>query len=57
MLGGIFYSEGGETLAQAAQRSCRYPITGGIQGKVGWDPGQPHLVAGNSAYSRVIGTR
>jgi len=38
MLGGIFYSEGGETLEQLAQRSCGCSIPGGIQGLVGWQP-------------------
>jgi len=31
-------------LAWAAQRSYGCPITGGAQGQVGWDPGQPDLV-------------
>ena len=43
----IFYSEGGEVLAQAAQRGCRCPIPGGIEGQVGWDPGQPEMVGGH----------
>jgi len=29
---------------QAAQRGCRCPIPGGVQGLVGWGPGQPGLV-------------
>ena len=41
MLGG---SESGEVLAQAAQRGCGYPVPGGVQGEVGWGPGQPGLV-------------
>jgi len=31
----ILYSEGGEALAQVAQRSCGCPIPGGPQGQVG----------------------
>jgi len=28
-------------LEQAAQRGCGCPIPGGVQGQVGWGPGQP----------------
>jgi len=35
------YYESGEVLEQAAQRGCGCPIPGGIQGQVGWSPGQP----------------
>jgi len=28
----------------AAQRSCGCPVTGDVQGHVGWGPGQPELV-------------
>jgi len=38
--------EGGEALAQPAQRSCRHPIPESIQSKAGWGPGQPDLVGG-----------
>jgi len=31
-------------LEQAAQRDCGYPIPEGVQGQVGWGPGQPGLV-------------
>ena len=31
-------------LAQAAQRGCGCPIPGGVQGQIGWGPGQPGLV-------------
>ena len=44
----IIYSQGGEARAQVAQRSCRCPIPGDIQSQVGWGPGQPDLVSGNS---------
>jgi len=33
-------------LEQAAQRGCGCPIPGGVQGQVGWGPGQPGLVNG-----------
>jgi len=42
---------------QAAQRSCGYPIPGGDQGQVVWDPGQPDLapdlVVGNPVQGMV----
>jgi len=31
-------------LEQPAQRGCGYPIPGGVQGQVGWGPGQTDLV-------------
>ena len=31
-------------LEQAAQRGCGCPIPGGVQGQIGWGPGQPGLV-------------
>ena len=31
-------------LEQAAQRSCGCPVPGGVQGQVGWGPGQSGLV-------------
>ena len=31
----MFYAEGGEALAQAAQRGARWPIPGNIQGQAG----------------------
>jgi len=43
---------GGGVLEQVAQRRCGCPISGGIQGQVGWDPGQPDLVAGNPDHGR-----
>ena len=39
----IFYYEGGETLAQVAQRGGRCPIPRNIQGQIGWGSEQPHL--------------
>lgn len=32
----MLYDEGGGTLKQVAQRSCWCPITGSVQGQVGW---------------------
>jgi len=32
-------------MEQVAQRGCGCPISGGVQGQVGWGPGQPGLVA------------
>ena len=51
------HSEGGEALAQVAQRSCGCPIPGMVQGQVGWGPGQPDLVGGVPAHGRGVGTR
>jgi len=31
-------------LDQAVQRGCGCPVPGGVQGQVGWGPGQPGLV-------------
>ena len=33
-------------LEQTVQRGCGCPIPGGVQGQVGWGPGQPGLVTG-----------
>ena len=45
-------------LEQAAQRGCGCPAPGGVQGQVGWGPGQRGLVldveAGDSACGRGI---
>ena len=45
-------------LEQVAQRGCGSPISGGIQGQVGWDPRQHDLVldlgVGNPAYGRGL---
>jgi len=49
-----------EVLEQAAHRGCGCPILGGVQGQVGWGPGQSVLVldlaAGKLARSRKIGS-
>ena len=42
----IVYSESGEALEQAAQRSCMCSIHGSVQAQVGWDFGQPNLMGG-----------
>jgi len=41
--------------AEGAPWMC--PVPEGVQGQVGWDPEQPHLVAVNSAHSSGVGTR
>ncbi|KAK4822058.1 hypothetical protein QYF61_008867, partial [Mycteria americana] len=53
----IFYNEGGEALAQVAQRGGRCPIPGNIQGQVGWGSEQPDLVEDVPAYCREGWTR
>ena len=42
--GEVLYCESGEVLERAAQRGCGCPVPGGVQGQVGWGPGQPGLV-------------
>jgi len=39
---------------QFAQRSCGFPIPGGIQGQVGWCRGQSDLVVGNPGHVRQL---
>jgi len=45
-------------LEQVAWRDCGCPVSGGVQGQVGWGPGQPNVVfdlaVGNSACSRRL---
>ncbi len=56
---GKFFTKSGEVLEQAAQRGCGCPIPGGVQGQVGWGPGQPGLVlnveVGGPVCSRGVG--
>ena len=54
---GILHSEGGEALAQVAQRSCGCPLPGSAQGQAGWSSEQPDLVEGVPAHGRAVGTR
>jgi len=42
----ILPCEGGEALAQVAQRSCGCTLCGSIEGQVGWCFEHPGLVAG-----------
>ena len=42
-------------LEQAAQRGCGCPIPGGVQGQVGWGPGQPGVVLNVEASGPVCG--
>jgi len=52
--------ESGEVLEQAAQRGCGCSIPGGVQGQVGWGPGQlglaPDLEVGGPSCGRGVGT-
>ena len=45
-------------LEQIDKRDCGCPIPGGVQGQVGWGPGQsdlvPDLVVGNPVCSRGL---
>jgi len=57
MLGGSFSpQEGGDVLEQVDQGGCGCPIPGGIQGQAGCGSGQPGLVVGDPAHSRVVVT-
>ena len=51
----MFYDEGGETLAQVAQRGGRCPIPGNIQGQVGRGSEQPDRVEDVPAHGRGAG--
>jgi len=46
--------EGGEALAQVAQRSCGCPLPGRVQGQAGWSSEQPGLVEGVPAHGRGL---
>ena len=48
-----FHSEGGDTLEQVAQGGCGCPIPEGIQGQAGCGSGQPGLMVGDPAHSRL----
>jgi len=53
----ILACEGGEALAQVAQRSCGCPLPGSVQGQAGWGFEQPGLVEGVPNYGSGAGTR
>jgi len=55
--GEILHREGGEALAQVAQRSCGCPLPGRVQGQVGLGFEHPGLVEGVPAHGRGFGTR
>lgn len=44
------FTEGGEALERATQRSCGCPFLGSIQGLVGWGFWQPGIVEGIPAH-------
>jgi len=59
--GEILHRESDEVLEQLPSEVVDAPsITGGVQGQVGWGPGQPALVpdleAGGLACSKGVGT-
>jgi len=51
----IFYTEGGEALAQVAQRGGRCPIPGNIPGQVGRGSEQPDPGEDVPAHCRGVG--
>ena len=60
ILGDVLHRESGEVLEQAAQRDSGFSVPGGVQGQVGWGPGQlglvPDMEVGGSACGRRVGT-
>ena len=52
----IFHDEGGETLAQVAQRGGRCPIPGSIPGQVGRGSEQPDVGEDVPAHGRGVGS-
>ena len=50
----MLHHEGGEALAQVAQRNCGCPLPGSAQGQVGWAFEQPGLVEGVPAHGRGL---
>ena len=50
----ILYCEGGEALAQVAQKSWGWPFPGSVQGQVAWGCEQPGLVEGVPAHGRGV---
>ena len=56
---GKFFTMSGEVMERAAQRGCGCAIQGGVQGHVGWGPGQPGLLldmeVGGPACGRGFG--
>ena len=54
MQGEILYSEGGEAVKQAAQRSCGFLIPEDIQDDAGRGYRQPDLVGSSPAYDRGL---
>jgi len=51
----LFHNEGGEALAQVAQRGGGCPIPGNIQGQAGRGSEQPGLVEDVPAHCRGVG--
>jgi len=51
----MFDKEGGETLAQVAQRGGGCPIRGNVQGQVGWGSEQPDPAEDVPAHGRGLG--
>jgi len=51
----MLYEEGGEILAQAAQRSCGCSIIGSVQDRVGWGFEQSVLVKDTPSYGAGVG--
>ena len=50
----IFYSEGGEAMAQFAQRSCGCPLSGSAQDQARWGFEQPGGVEGVPTHDRGL---
>ena len=53
----VFYNQGGEALAQVAQRGSGCFVLGDIQSQAEWGSEHPGLEVGIPAYSMGGGTR
>ena len=54
--GEVLYSESGEVLEQLPREAVDAPsIPGGVEGQVGWGPGQPGLVWNGEVGGPVCG--
>ena len=52
----VLYRGSGEVLEQLPREAVDAPsIPGGVQGQVGWGPGQPELVRGSPAHGKGLG--
>lgn len=53
----VLYKGSSEVLEQATQRGSGCSVPGGVQGQVGWGPGQPGLVLNEEVGGPACGQR